>query len=60
MGDNLKKKDGRDSSKVNKNETWEVKQVVKKTGATPEQVKKAVEKVGPVRTRVEEELKKRR
>ncbi|CAG9177680.1 DUF3606 domain-containing protein [Cupriavidus pampae] len=58
MGDNLKKKDGRDSSKVNKNESWEVDQVAKKMGVKPAEVKKAVEKVGPVRTRVEQEIKK--
>ncbi|AOZ06784.1 DUF3606 domain-containing protein [Cupriavidus malaysiensis] len=58
MADDLKKKDGRDRAKVNKSEAWEVNQVAKKHGVTPAVVKKALEKVGPVRTRVEQEIKK--
>lgn len=60
MADDLKKKDGRDRAKVNTNEQWEIDQVTKKLGVTPADVKETVKKVGPVRKRVEEELKKKR
>ncbi len=59
MADNLKKNDGRDRSKVNKNQTWEVAQVAKKEGVKKQEVLDAIKKVGPNRDRVVKEIRKK-
>jgi hypothetical protein len=58
MTDNLKKKDGRDKSKVNSNEPWEVKTVAKKLNVSEQKVISTIKKVGPTRTKVEAAIKK--
>ena len=57
-GDNLKIKDGRDKAQVNKNEKWEVDQVMKTEHVRRQTVLDAIEKVGPNRQRVVEEIRK--
>ncbi len=58
MGDNLDIKDGRDSSKININEPWEVNYWKDKLNVTEEKLKDVVEKVGPVVDDVKKELDK--
>ena len=58
MSDDKKKTGKPDQIRVNKSEPYEVNQVAKKLDVTPAVVKKAIEKVGPMRKDVEAEIKK--
>jgi hypothetical protein len=58
MSDNKNIQDGRDRSKVDGNESYELSYLEEKLGVSREQVKKAIEEVGNSREKVEEYLKK--
>jgi hypothetical protein len=58
MSDNKNIQDGRDRSKVDGNESYELAYLEEKMGVSREQVKKAIEAVGNSREKVEEYLKK--
>jgi len=55
--DDKNKRGGADRKRVAGEQKHEVAYVAKKTGKSPEFVRKAVKKAGPSRSRVEEELK---
>jgi hypothetical protein len=46
MPDDLSKRRPQDSSRINVNEPWELKYWTKQLGVTPNQLKRAVRKVG--------------
>lgn len=58
MGDDKTKRDGRDRSKLNKDELYEIYPEAKKLGVTKTVIIDAIEKVGPNRKAVEEYVKK--
>ena len=58
MPDNKEKIGGQDRTRVADNEEYEVQYIAEKTGATQEQVKAAIAKVGNDRSKVEEFLKR--
>jgi hypothetical protein len=58
MSDNKNIQDGRDRSKVDGNESYELAYLEEKLGVSREQVQKAIEAVGNSREKVEEYLKK--
>jgi len=58
MGDNKNVKDGRDRSKIDSNEDYELSYLQEKLGVSMEQVRDAIEAVGNNRDKVEEYLKK--
>jgi hypothetical protein len=59
MSDDKNKQDGRDRSRVNPNESYELSYLEEKLGVSREQVRAAVEAVGNSREKVEEYLKKK-
>jgi len=59
MSDDKNKQDGRDRSRVNPNENYELSYLEEKLGVSREQVRAAVEAVGNSREKVEEYLKKK-
>jgi hypothetical protein len=58
MSDNKNIQDGRDRSKVDGNESYELAYLEEKMGVSREEVRKAIEAVGNSREKVEEYLKK--
>lgn len=58
MSDDLSKKRPQDASKVNINESWEVKYWCDKWNVTEKQLKEAVKSVGILATEVAKYLKK--
>lgn len=60
MSDDLKKRGPQDRARVNVNEAWELGWWCGKFGVTPEALKAAVKKVGPMAKDVELELKGRK
>jgi hypothetical protein len=58
MSDDKNIQDGRDRSKVDGNESYELSYLEEKLGVSREQVKKAIKEVGNSREKVEEYLKK--
>lgn len=54
--DNKNLRDGRDKSRVAGNEEYELRYMAEKTGASIEEVRKAVQEVGNDRQKVEEYL----
>lgn len=58
MADNKDIRDGRDRSRVAGDESYELAYLEEKLGVTREQVRKAIEKVGNDREKVEEYLKR--
>jgi hypothetical protein len=58
MSDNKNLQDGRDSSKIDGNEGYELSYLQEKLGVTREQVKEAIAAVGNNREKVEEYLAK--
>jgi hypothetical protein len=60
MADNKNIQDGRDRSKVNGNEGYELSYLEEKFGISRDKVKKAIAVVGNSREKVEEYLKNRR
>jgi hypothetical protein len=58
MSDDKNIQDGRDRSKVDGNESYELSYLEEKLGVSREQVRKAIEEVGNSREKVEEYLKK--
>lgn len=59
MSDDKSKQDGRDRSRVNPNESYELSYLEEKLGVSREQVRAAVEAVGNSRAKVEEYLRKK-
>jgi hypothetical protein len=59
MSDNKSKQDGRDRSRVDPNEGYELAYLEEKLGVSRDEVRKAVEAVGNSREKVEEYLKKK-
>jgi len=60
MPDNKNIRDQNDRSKVAGDEQWEISYMVEKTGASREEVEKAIAAVGNNREKVEAYLNKRR
>lgn len=58
MSDDKNIKDGRDSSKVNSNESYELSYLEEKLNVSREKVRAAIAAVGNSRDKVEEYLKK--
>ena len=58
MSDNKKNIGNPDRSRINVNESYELNDWSRKFGVTPEQLKKAVKKVGSIASDVEAYLKK--
>jgi hypothetical protein len=58
MADDLTKKRPQDASKVNVHEPWEVEYWTKRLECTPQQLRDAVQKVGPSAEKVRKELGK--
>lgn len=58
MADDKSKTGGQDRSRINVNEDYELRDWSKKFGVTPSELKKAVEKVGPMVADVKKELGK--
>jgi len=56
MSDDKTKTGGPDRDRINVNESYEVQYWTKKFGCTPEELRKAVTKVGPMAKDVEKEL----
>ncbi len=56
MADNKKKVGSADRARVAGKEPYEVARVATKTSATPAKVREAVERVGPMRAKVEKAL----
>lgn len=59
MSDDKTKQDGRDRSRVNPNESYELSYLEEKLGVTRDQVRKAVEAVGNNREEVEAYLQEK-
>jgi hypothetical protein len=59
MSDNKSKEDGRDRSRVDPNEGYELAYLEEKLGVSRDEVRKAVAAVGNSREKVEEYLKKK-
>jgi hypothetical protein len=59
MADDKNKQDGRDRSKVNGNEDYELSYMEEKLNATREEVLQAIKKVGNQRDDVEAQLRKK-
>lgn len=57
MSDDKSKAQGQDRQRINVNEDYELRDWSKKFGVTPEELKRAVAKVGDRATDVERELK---
>jgi len=57
MADDKTKTRPQDAKRINVNEQYELRDWSKKFGCTPEQLKKAVQKVGTSADKVEQELK---
>lgn len=57
MSDNKNVQDGRDRSRVDANESYELSYVEKKLGVSRDQVRQAIAAVGSNRDKVEEYLK---
>ena len=60
MADNKDLRDGRDRSRVAGDEEYEVQYLAEKLNVSAEEVRKAIQKVGNSREKVEEELRKGR
>jgi len=60
MPDDKKIRDQNDRSKVAGDEQWEISYMIEKTGASREEIEKAIAAVGNNRDKVEDYLKKRR
>lgn len=58
MSDNTQQRGPRDSSRVNVNEDYELRYWSQKFGKTPEQLKEAINTVGPMAKNVEAYLTK--
>ncbi len=58
MSDDKNIRDGRDSSKVNSNESYELSYLEEKLNVSREQIREAIAAVGNSRDKVEEYLKK--
>jgi hypothetical protein len=59
MADDKSKAGRQDRDRVNQGEEYEVRHEARKTGATPDQVREAAEKSGPMRKDVEQDLRGR-
>jgi len=59
MPDNKDFVGGQDRTRVDSSEDYELQYLSEKTGASKEEIKKAIEKVGNNRQKVEEYLKKK-
>jgi len=59
MPDNKNIRDQNDRSKVAGDEQWEISYMIEKTGASREEIEKAIAAVGNNREKVEEYLKRR-
>lgn len=57
MSDNKNMQDGRDRSKVNGNESYELSYLEEKIGVSRDQVREAIDTVGNSRAKVEEYLR---
>jgi hypothetical protein len=57
MSDNLENRGPQDRSRVNVNEEWEVRYWTKEFGVNEDQLRKAVQKVGPSTDAIRKELK---
>ena len=57
MADNKNLRDGRDRSRVAGNEAYELQHIAEKMGVSQEAVRKAIEKVGNDRQKLEEYLR---
>ncbi len=57
MSDNLKDRGPQDRSRVNVSEDWEVQYWTREFGVNEDQLRKAVQKVGPSADAVRKELK---
>lgn len=60
MADDTTKTRPQDSARINLNEKYEVSYWTEKFGCTPERLKSAIARVGPVAKAVEQELKRKR
>ena len=60
MPDNKNIRDQNDRNKVAGDEQWEISYMIEKTGASREEIEKAIAAVGNNREKVEDYLKKRR
>lgn len=58
MADNLNERGPQDRSRINVNEEWELRYWSKSLGATPEQLRAAVDQVGPMVDKVREHIAK--
>lgn len=58
MADDKSKTGGQDRDRINVNEDYELRDWSKKFGVTPDELKEAVKKVGPMASDVEKELGK--
>jgi len=58
MADDLTKRGQPDRDRVNVHEDWEVRDWAKKLGVTPQQLKDAEKKVGPMAKDIKKELGK--
>ena len=58
MSDNLADRGPRDRTRVNVNEDWELRYWSKELGATPEQLREAVDQVGTSVDKVREHVQK--
>jgi hypothetical protein len=58
MADDTKKRDYRDSDRINVHEDYELRYWTKELGVTPERLKQTVEKVGVMATDVRKALRK--
>jgi hypothetical protein len=58
MADNKSKSGGQDRKRINVTEDYELRDWSKKFGVTPEELKDAVKKVGPMADDVKKELGK--
>ena len=59
MPDNKEITGGQDRTRVADNEDYEIQYMVEKTGASREEIKRAIEAVGNNRQKIEEFLKKK-
>lgn len=60
MADNKDRKDGRDRTRVSGSEDYELQYLAEKLNVSNEEVRKAIEKVGNNREKVEEYLRGRK
>jgi hypothetical protein len=58
MADDKSKRGGQDRSRINMHEDYEIRYWTEKFGVSKEELQRAVEKVGPTASAVEQELRR--